>query len=341
MRVSGIVACILAAAAASSPCLALNPADTGAAAAVHSSAPALARTAKAKSPKKAQQPAQQSTITFYWSKGAEGSSSLFSVFGENVILTVDGQPAGKLNQGEYLSVPVQPGHHAYGYERAAFSSEGETKREIDVPAGQSVYFEIVEKNEAGFLHTMSPQQVAAEQAQAEITKLKTPLQTAAAPALPDAVAPTAHAALPGVAASAPQAAGKPGKPGKKGAAPQAVAQSYIVFYWPKRGQSLSLLTSLSEHIGVAIDDQSAGSIGEGQYISIPVQPGAHSYSWARASTISMNDKKHPLDIQPGQSAYFEIDEQQQGMVTILYPQQVQAEQAQPLLAGLKAPSASD
>ena len=104
---------------------------------------------------------------------------------------------------------------------------------------------------------------------------------------------------------------------------------------------MSFLTSLSEHIGVAIDDQSAGSLGEGEYISVPVQPGSHTYSWARASTISINDKKRPLDIQPGQSAYFEIAEQQQGMVNAIFPQQVQAEQAQPLLAGLKSPGASD
>ncbi len=336
MRFSGIVACILAAGAACTPCLALNTTDAGAAEA-RSQAPALARTAKAKSPKKAEQPAQQSYITFYWAKGAEGSS-LFNVFREKVILTVDGQAAGKLTQGEYISVPVQPGHHTYGYERVAYSTEGETKREVDVPQGQSIYFEIVEKNEAGFMHTLSPQQVAAEQAQAEVTRLKAPLQTAAAPGVPGATA-TGNAPLPVVSAAAPQTGGKPGK---KGAKPQAMAQSYIVFYWPKRSSgSMSFLTSLSEHIGVAIDDQTAGSIGEGEYISIPVQPGSHTYSWARASTISINDKKRPLDIQPGQSAYFEIAEQQQGMVNMIFPQQVQAEQAQPGLAGLKSPGASD
>lgn len=333
MRFSGIVACMFAAAAACTPCLALNTTDAGAVAA-RSQAPALERTAKAKSPKKA---AQQSYITFYWAKGAEGSS-LFNVFREKVILTVDGQAAGKLTQGEYISVPVQPGHHTYGYERVAVSSEGETKREVDVPEGQSIYFEIVEKNEAGFMHTLSPQQVAAEQAQAEVARLKAPLQTAATPGVPGATA-TGNAPLPVVSAAAPQTGGKPGK---KGAKPQAIAQSYIVFYWPKRGSgSMSFLTSLSEHIGVAIDDQSAGSIGEGEYISVPVQPGSHTYSWARASTISINDKKRPLDIQPGQSAYFEIAEQQQGMVNVIFPQQVQAEQAQPLLAGLKSPGASD
>jgi hypothetical protein len=336
MRVSGIVACILAAAACM-PCLALNTTDASAVAA-RSPAPALERTAKAKSPKKAEQPAQQSYLTFYWAKGAEGSS-LFNVFREKIILTVDGQAAGKITQGEFISVPVQPGHHTYGYERVAISSEGETKREVDVPQGQSIYFEIVEKNEAGFMHTLSPQQVAAEQAQAEVTKLKAPLETASAPGVPGATAATGNAPLPVVSAAAPQTNGKPGK---KGAKPQAIAQSYIVFYWPKRGSgSMSFLTSLSEHIGVAIDDQSAGSIGEGEYISVPVQPGSHTYSWARASTISINDKKHPLDIQPGQSAYFEIAEQQQGMVNMIFPQQVQAEQAQPGLAGLKSPGAND
>jgi predicted RecA/RadA family phage recombinase len=336
MRFPGIAACILAAAAACTPCQALNATDA-ATAATHVSAPAQTRTAKAKPAKKAEQPAQ-SFITFYWSKGLEGAS-LFNVFREKIILTVDGKDAGKLAQGEYLSIPVQPGHHTYGYERQAFSSEGETKRELDVAQGQSAYFEIVEKNEAGFLHTMLPQPVAAEQAQAEISRLKTPLQTAApAPGLPAAVAPTGAAPLPGVSAATAQTGGKPGK---KGAAPQPVAQSYIVFYWPKRGGSVSLLTSLSEHVGVAIDDQSAGSIGEGEYISVPVQPGAHAYSWARASTVSWNDKKHPLDIQPGQSAYFEISEQQQGMVTVIYPQQVDVAQAQPLLASLKSPAVHD
>jgi hypothetical protein len=327
---------MFAAVAACTPCLALNTTDTSAAAA-RSHAPALARTAKAKSPKKAEQPAQQSYLTFYWAKGAEGSS-LFNVFREKVILTVDGQAAGKLTQGEFISVPVQPGHHTYGYERVAISSEGETKRELDVPQGQSIYFEIVDKNEAGFMHTLSPQQVAAEQALAEVTKLKAPLQTAAAPGASGATAATGNAPLPVVSAPAPQTSGKPGK---KGAKPQVIAPSYIVFYWPKRSSgSMSFLTSLSEHIGVAIDDQTAGSIGEGEYISVPVQPGAHTYSWARASTISINDKKYPLDIQPGQSAYFEIAEQQQGMVNVIYPQQVQAEQAQPGLAGLKSPGAN-
>ena len=174
-EIPGIVAFILAVAAACAPCQALNATNAGTAAAP-SSGPAPTRIAKAK-PKKAEQPPQQSYITFFWSKGAEGSS-LFSVFREKVLLSVDGKPAGKLTQGEYMSIPVEPGHHAYGYERDAFSSEGETKREIDVPQGQSVYFEIIEKNEAGILHTMYPQQVAAEQAQAELTRLKTPLQTA-------------------------------------------------------------------------------------------------------------------------------------------------------------------
>ncbi len=335
MRVSGIVVCMVAMAAASAPCQALNANGTDTRAA---QAP-LTRVAKAK-PKKAA-PVQPSAITFYWSKGSEGSS-LFSVFREKVILTVDGKPAGKLTQGEYISVPVEPGHHSYGYERVAFSSEGEIKSEIDVAPGQSLYFEIVEKTEGGFMHTMSPQQVAPEQAQAEVARLKAPLQTAApAPGVPAPAAGTAATgqATAGVSAAAPQAGGKRGK---KGAAPVPVAQSYIVFYWPKRGSgSVSFLSSLAEHVGFAVDDQSAGSIAEGEYISIPIQPGAHTFSWSRASTISFNDKKHPIDIAAGQSAYFEVAEQQQGMVTVIYPQQVEAGQAQQAMASLKSPAVND
>jgi hypothetical protein len=329
MRFSGIVVCMVAMAAAAAPCQAfnVNATDTRAA-----QAP-LTRVAKAK-PKKAE-PVQASAITFYWSKGSEGSS-LLSVFREKVILTVDGKPAGKLTQGEYLSVPVEPGHHSYGYERVAVSSEGEEKREIDIAPGQSLYFEIVERSE-GFLHTLTPQQVAAEQAQAEVARLKAPLQTAApAPGVPAA---TGSAVAAGVPAMAPQTGGKPGK---KGAAPQPVAQSYVVFYWPKRGSgSVSFLSSLAEHVGFAVDDQSAGSIAEGEYISIPVPAGAHTISWSRASTISFNEKKHPIDVVPGQSAYFEVAEQQQGMVTVIYPQQVEAGQAQQALAGLKSPAVND
>ena len=148
------MAFILAVTAACAPCQAPN-AQTPAQPPGPSSGPAPTRIAKAK-PKKAEQPPQQSYITFFWSKGAEGSS-LFSVFREKVLLSVDGKPAGKLTQGEYTSIPVEPGHHAYGYERDAFSSEGETKREIDVPQGQSVYFEMIHKNRGRrFLYTMYP-----------------------------------------------------------------------------------------------------------------------------------------------------------------------------------------
>ncbi len=71
---------------------------------------------------------QQSFITFYWTKGSD--SALFEMFRERVLLSVDGQSAGKLTQGEYVSVPVQPGHHTYGYEKSAQFSEGEIKRAI-------------------------------------------------------------------------------------------------------------------------------------------------------------------------------------------------------------------
>jgi hypothetical protein len=330
MRFCGIVVCMFALAAASAPCQALNANGTDTPAV----RPVLTKVARARH-RKAKR-VEPSAIVFYWSKGSEGSA-LFSVFREKIILTVDGKPAGKLTQGEYISVPVEPGHHSYGYERVAYSSEGEIKREIDVAPGQSVYFEIIDKTEGGFLHTITPQQAAPEQAQAEVMRLKTPLQTAApAPGVPVAAGP---AGMPGVSAAVPQAGGRRGR---RGAARQAAAQSYIVFYWPKRSNgNMSFLTSLSEHIGFAVDDQSAGSIAEGEYISIPVQPGTHNFAWSRASTISFNEKKHPIEITPGQSAYFEVAEQQQGMVTVIYPQQVEAGQAQQALAGLKSPSASD
>ncbi len=331
MRFCGIVICMFAMAVASAPCQALNAsgADTPAV------RPALTKFAKARH-RRAKR-VEPSSIVFYWSKGSEGSS-LFSVFREKIILTVDGKPAGKLTQGEYISVPVEPGHHVYGYERVAYSSEGETKREIDVAPGQSVYFEIIDKTEGGFLHTITPQQVAPEQAQAEVMRLKTPLQTAApAPGVPAAVGPAVGA--PGVSAAAPQAGRRRGK---RGGARQAAAQSYIVFYWPKRSSgTMSFLSSLSEHVGFAVDDQSAGSIAEGEYISIPVQPGSHTFAWSRASTISFNEKKHPINVAPGESVYFEVAEQQQGMVTVLYPQQVDVVQAQQGLAGLKSPSGND
>jgi hypothetical protein len=104
---------------------------------------------------------------------------------------------------------------------------------------------------------------------------------------------------------------------------------------------VSFLSSLKEHFGVAIDDQSAGSFSEGQYISVPVQPGPHTFSYARASQVSFNEKKHTLDVAPGQSVYFEVAEEQQGMVTVMYPHQVPPEQGQPALAGLQAPGRDD
>ncbi len=330
MRFPGIVAFILAVAAACAPCQALNATNAGTAAAP-SLGPAPTRIAKAK-PKKAEQPPQQSYITFFWSKGAEGSS-FFGVFREKILLSVDGKAAGKLTQGEYMSIPVDPGQHTYGYERVAISSEGETKREIDVAQGQSVYFEIIDKDEAGMVHTIYPQQVAAEQAQGELTRLKTPLQNAPKEAV--AGAPGA----PGVSTSAPQPGGKPGK---KGSGPQPLPQSYITFYWPNRTSgTVAFMQTFGEHFGIVIDDQSAGSFREGQYISVPVQPGTHTVSYARASQISLNEKKHSIDVPPGQSVYFEIAEEQQGMVTGMYPHQVPPEQGQPAMAGLAQPGRDD
>ncbi len=342
MRFPGIVVCILALFGASAfhQAQAATPADTAAA---NSARPAPKNTMVAASKaKKAEPKPAQSFITFYWSKGAEGSP-LFAVFREKLLLSVDGKDAGKLIQGEYISVPVEPGHHTYGYERSAISSEGETKREVDVPQGQNVYFEVIEKDAAGFAHLISLQQTAADVAQAEVAKLRLPLLQQTAPVaagVPGAPGiPGAPAGIPGVSASAPQAGGKPGK---KGAAPPPVLQSYIVFYWPKRTSgTMSFLDSLKEHFGVAIDDQPAGSFTEGQYISIPVQPGPHTYSYGRASQVSFNEKKHSVDVAPGQSLYFEVAEQDQGMVTVVYPQQVSAEQGQPALAGLQPPGRDD
>jgi len=330
MRSTGIVVCILAVAAAFLPwgVAEAKGADTPAA---DSSQPGPKNGGtKLVAAKPAKKPAEPppSFITFYWSKGSD--SSLFSVFRERMLLSVDGKPAGKLTQGEYISVPVQPGPHTYGFERSAQFSEGETKRDVDVPQGQSVYFEIIEKNEAGIVHTMFPQLVPAEQAQAELSKLKSPLQTAPMEAVTKGA--VANEAVTEVAASNPKLASKAGK---KGTEPQPVQQSYITFYWPKRTSgTMAFLDSLKEHLGVSIDDQLAGSFSEGEYISVPVQPGPHTYSYARASQISIGEKKHSVDVQQGQSLYFEIAEQQQGMVTVMFPQEVPAEQAQPALANL-------
>ncbi len=333
MRFAGIAACILALGAACAPCQALN-ATTAGSATVHSAALAQTKTAKAKPAKKAAQPAQ-SYVTFFWSKGADGGS-LFGVFREKIMLSVDGKDAGKLTQGEYLSVPVEPGHHTYGYERVAISSDGEIKREIDVLPGESVYFEIIEQNEAGIVHKMFPQQVQAEQAQGEISRLKTPLQNAPKEAVTGAPGTSVTPGVPGVSAATPQTGGKSGK---KGAGPQPLAQSYITFYWPKRTSgTVAFMQTFGERFGIAVDGQSAGSFGEGQYISVPVQPGAHTYSYARASQISFNEKKHDVDIAPGQSVYFEIAEEQQGMVTVSYPQLVPAEQGRQALTSLSQPA---
>ncbi len=337
MRFTGILVCLLAMQMASAPCRAQSakPADAPAANPAQPAPKKTATPSKAKSAKKAPEPVQQSFITFYWPQGSD--SPLFEVLRERVSLSVDGQPAGKLTQGEYISVPVQPGHHTYGYERLAQFSDGEIKHEVDVPQGQSIYFEIIDKEEAGIVHTTFLKEVAAETAQAELAKLKQPLQTAPKEAVAGVAGalPAAMAAVSGVRAAAPPAGVKPGK---KGAGPQPVQQSYITFYWPKRTSgTVAFLETFKEHLGIAIDDQSAGSFSEGEYISIPVQPGPHTYSYARTSQIGIGAKRHSVDVAQGQSVYFEIDEQEQGMVTVIFPQQVAAEQASPALSNLKAP----
>jgi hypothetical protein len=175
MRISGIAACIFAV-AAFAPCQAMSAAGSATAAA-HASAQAVVKTAKATKSKKPDQPPQQAYVTFYWSKGSEGPS-MFSVFREKLLISMDGKAAGKLTQGEFLNIPVDPGHHTFGYERVAISSEGETKHEIDIAPGQTAYYEIVDKNEAGFMHVIVPKEAAPDQAKAEIATLKAPLQAA-------------------------------------------------------------------------------------------------------------------------------------------------------------------
>jgi hypothetical protein len=339
MRISGILACMLAAAVLA-PCEAMSAAKDGMGAA-HSSGLNATKTAKTTKAKKPEAPPQQAYITFFWSKGAEGSS-MFNVFREKLLLTVDGKSAGKLSQGEVLNIPVDAGHHKYGFERVAISSEGETTREIDVAPGQTVYFEVADKNEAGFMHTVVPQEVSADQAKPQLSMLKAPLQTATKEAVlgtPAAGAAPGAQPLPAIggAASAGATAPVKGKPGKKGAAPQAVAPSYMTFYWPKRTSgTVAFLQTLGERFGIAVDGQPTGTFGEGQYVSVPVQPGAHNYSFAKATQVSFNEKQHPVEVAPGQSLYFEIAEEQQGMVTVSFPQQVSAEQGQQALAGLQA-----
>ena len=98
MRVSGIVACILAAAAVCTPCLALNTTD--AARGRGTLAGACPREdGEGKVPQESRAArAAELLLTFYWAKGAEGSS-LFNVFREKVILTVDGQAAAEAYPG--------------------------------------------------------------------------------------------------------------------------------------------------------------------------------------------------------------------------------------------------
>jgi hypothetical protein len=336
MRISSILACVFTVAVLT-PCQAMSAAKDGAAVA-HNPGLTAAKTAKTTKAKKPEAPPQQAFITFFWSKGSE-TSSMFNVFREKLLLTVDGKSVGKLSQGEVLNVPVDPGHHKYGFERVAISSEGETTREIDVAPGQTVYFEVADKDEAGFMHTVVPQEVSADQAKPQLSMLKAPLQNATK----EAVLGTAGAGAGSVAPGLAPVAGAPGVPaaapvkGKKGAAPQAVAQSYMTFYWPKRTNgTVAFLQTLGERFGIAVDGQPTGTFGEGQYVSVPVQPGAHNYSFAKATQVSFNEKQHPVEVAPGQSLYFEIAEEQQGMVSVSYPQQVSAEQGQQALASLQA-----
>src|SRR5208282_5691990 len=127
---------------------------------------------KAKPAKNAAAPVQQGFITFYWPK--ESDWVPFAALEERVSISVDGQPAGKVTQGEFISVPAQPGPHTYGYERSTQTSEGERKGNIDVPQGQTVYLEIV-KADHGMVTVVSLQQMAAEHAQQALPALKSPI----------------------------------------------------------------------------------------------------------------------------------------------------------------------
>lgn len=337
MKISGIAVCILAALAAFAPFQTAwaKDADTPIA---NSSQPAPNKAgakssrSKAKSHKKAEpKPAPQSFITFYWPK--DSSETFLRVFQERMLISLDGQPAGRLTPGEYITVPVHPGSHTYGYERVVQFSEGETKRTIDVAQGQTVYFEIIHRDE-GFVQLVFPQQVAAEVAEAELPKLKLPLQSAPKEAV---------AAPKGAVAEVSASGAKPaGRSAKAAGQPQAVPQSTITFYWRKSaGGVVAFMDTFKEHFGISIDDQFAGSISEGEYISVPVQPGPHTYSYSRASQISFGEKKHNVDVPPGQSVYFQITEQEQGMVTVAFPEQVPADQAQQALANLKSPEKNE
>ena len=172
------------------------------------------------------------------------------------MLSVDGQAAGKLSQGEYISVPVQPGHHTYGYERVAISSEGETKREVDVPQGQSIYFEIVEKNEAGiYAHVISAAGAGgagsggsdqAQDAAADRAAGGSSWSTRSARSCWSAGDTRSTGARPSAQRQTRQ---------KGRRAATRAAKLHRILLAQENGGRMSFLSRSSEHFGVAIDDQ--------------------------------------------------------------------------------------
>ncbi len=321
MRSTGIVVCILAMLVASAPCRAQDAKPAGALAPKKTGTPS-----KAKSAKKAAEPVQQAFIAFYWPK--ESDWVPFPSLEERLSISVDGQPAGKVTQGEFISVPVQPGPHTYGYTRSTQTSEGERKGSVEVPQGQTVYLETV-KTDHGIVTVVSMQQVTAEHATQALPGLKSPLQLAPKEAV---IAP--KEAVTETLAPNPKPANKPAK---KSGEPPMVPPSYITFYWPKSTDGFVAFESLKEHYSIFIDGQLAGRFSEGEFISVEVQPGPHTYGYVRSSQFSIGDKGHSVDISPGQSVYFEIVRTEYGMVTLTAPQPASAEQAQQALPKLKAP----
>ena len=312
MKFTGIVVCILTMLVATADCRAQDaaPKKTGS-------------PSKAKPAKKAAEPVQQSFITFYWPKETDWVP--FEVLEERVTISVDGQPAGKVTQGEYISFPAQPGPHAYSYTRSTQTSEGEKTGSVDVTRGQTVYVEVV-KADHGMVTVVSLKQVPADEAQQALRQLKTPIQLAPKEAVvvPNTVVTEASASNPKTASKA----------SKKHGEPQIAPRSYVTFYWPKAG--FVAFESLQDHYSIFIDGQLAGRFCEGEFISVEVQPGSHTYGYKQSSQF-IGGREHSVDISPGQSIYFEIVRKDHGMVSLTSPQQVSAEQAQQELPKLKQP----
>jgi hypothetical protein len=104
---------------------------------------------------------------------------------------------------------------------------------------------------------------------------------------------------------------------------------------------MAFLETLGERFGIVVDGQAVGTFGEGEFLSVAVQPGSHNYSFAKSTQVSFNEAVHPIDVPSGQSVYFEVTEEQQGMVTVSFPRQVPPAQGQQALAGLQSSKRSD